>query len=148
MSVYRNRAAEIKQEKQNKQAPQSPPLSARTSRKAARRPDSSLSAALLDLTEYPVVEQTTEDKENETTTLPFAHFSSAGSESDLVNGASYAKMVTRNAKRTLGDRCLSPSEGPVKRLVTSDIMKTPTEFKNFFHPTSPTTCDTTPESGK
>ena len=147
MSVYRNRAAEIKQEKQTKQAPQSSPVS-RTGRKAPRHQDSSLSAALPDLAEYPVVGQTTEDKENELTTLPFADLSSAGSESDLVNGASYAQMVTRNAKRTLGDRCLSPSEAPVKRLVTSDIMNTPTEFKHFFHDTSPTTCDTTPESGK
>ena len=82
-----------------------------------------------------------EDKENVMTALPFANFPSE----DQKSGASYAHMVTRNAKRTLGDRCLSPSEVPIKRLVTSDIMKTPTEFRHFLHDTSPA-CDTTPES--
>lgn len=58
----------------------------------------------------------------------------------------YAEMVSRNPKRTLVDRCLSPSEVPLKRSATSDIMKTPTEFKTFY-PASPS-CDTTPETNR
>lgn len=94
------------------------------------------------MAEYPVVGQTREDKENVMTALPFADFPT---ETD-ADRASYAQMVTRNSKRTLVDRCLSPSEVPVKRLITSDIMKTPTEFKTFIHITE--TCDTTPENGR
>lgn len=58
----------------------------------------------------------------------------------------YAEMVSRNPKRTLVDRCLSPSDAPLKRSATSDIMKTPTEFKTFY-PASPS-CDTTPETNR
>ena len=150
---HRDRAAEMKREKQARprrqkdaQSPVSRGSGGDGSQPPRRVPDS-LSARPVDPTEYPMIGQQA-DKENSTTALPFSsHTSSAGGE--RANAASYAQMVTRKAKRTLVDRCLSPCEAPVnKRHVTSDIMKTPTEFKTFFHHGPSPSCETTPETGR
>ena len=154
-SLCRERAAEMKRRvKEERQAKSEScleetesPLSRRPSQQQQRRraprkhQEDDLSAQLLALAENPVGE-TTQDKEN----LSFANFHPSGGVT-RENTASYAHIVTRNCKRTLVDRCLSPSEVPVKRQVTSEMMKTPTEFKTFLPYTSPS-CDTTPETGR
>jgi histone RNA hairpin-binding protein len=155
----RDKAAEIKRmqatPEQGRERGPTPPASSPVSRESQqqqqRRPSSrrqqhqqdSISAQLLDLAEYPVIGQS--NKEN--TTLPFANFLNDSSITTAADAAkSYAQaVVTRNAKRTLMDRCLSPSELPVKRPVTSDMMTTPTEPNTFFQNTSPS-CETTPET--
>lgn len=101
----------------------------------------SLHQPTLNPEEYPML-LTQQNKEN--TTLPFSNFSPC---STVVSATSYAQMVNRNPKRTLVDRCLSPTDGlPHKRAVTSDIMTTPTEYKSFSHYTTSPSCDTTPEA--
>lgn len=97
--------------------------------------------------EYPVLR-------NIENVLPFQSFDSS------PTTTSYAQAVTRNPKRAMLDRCTSPSEAPLKRSATSDIMKTPTEFKTLsrvFHNKNGETiiasdnfpqCDTTPESNR
>ena len=95
----------------------------------------------LSVAEYPVLG----DGQNmENSSFPFSTSSPLSMATSTAT--SYAQMVGRNPKRTLVDRCLSPSEVPIKRSVTSDIMKTPTEFKtSHFIDMSPS-CDTTPET--
>ena len=95
------------------------------------------------LEEYPLLSGGTHsNKEN--TVLPFATFSPCSSKATT----SYAQVVNRNPKRTLVDRCLSPSEVPLKRPVTSDIMTTPTENKMLFYQDLSPTCETTPETNR
>lgn len=93
----------------------------------------------LDKDEYPILGKT----QNDENVLPFEGFTTSSPCSEVTTTTSYAQMVNRNAKRTLVDRCLSPSEVPLKRSATSDIMKTP---KTFYHESSP--CDTTPETNR
>lgn len=90
----------------------------------------------LNKNEYPVLGNQQEN------ILPFEEFTT----SSPFSTSTYAEMVTRNPKRTLVDRCLSPSEAPLKRSATSDVMKTPTEFKTFYQ--SSPSCDTTPETNR
>ena len=97
--------------------------------------------------EYPVLR-------NVENVLPFQSFDSS------PTATSYAQAVARNPKRAMLDRCTSPSEAPLKRSATSDVMKTPTEFKTlsrvFQKKNGETTvtldnfpqCDTTPESNR
>ena len=91
--------------------------------------------------EYPFLGQRQNNDEN--ILPPFT----TSSPCSTVTSTSYAQMVNRNPKRTLMDRCLSPTDAPLKRSATSDIMTTPTEFKTFSHDVSPS-CETTPETNR
>ena len=82
--------------------------------------------------DYPVLGGQRRNRKN---SLPFEDFPSASSSpcstATAAATSSYAQAVHRNSKRMLVDRCLSPSEAPLKRSATSDVMTTPTESKTF-----------------